>query len=204
MTSHERGCRGRPRGASQAPPVFDQQAFADVVGIAAAAIAQASVAGSQGGPSNLQRFRAHHPPIFTGGGDLMVADHWFMQVEKILEAMEITSDTTRFRLATFQLEGEAQVWWNWAKTSRDLEAMTWAEFQELFMGKYFSDTARHAKGQEFLELKQGTRTVIEYVARFKKLARFADDYVATYLAKVRRFENELMLSIRGRIVGLRL
>ena len=39
-----------------------------------------------------------------------------------------TSDTTRIRLAAFQLEGEAQVWWNWAKTSRDLEAMTWAEF----------------------------------------------------------------------------
>ena len=59
----------------------------------------------------------------------MVADHWFMQVEKVLEAMEITSYTTRIRLATFQLEGEAQVWWNWAKTSRDLEAMTWTEFQ---------------------------------------------------------------------------
>ena len=54
----------------------------------------------------------------------MVADHWFMQVEKVLEAMEITSDTTRIRLAVFQLEGEAQVWWNWAKTSRDLEEMT--------------------------------------------------------------------------------
>ena len=63
----------------------------------------------------------------------------------MLEAMEITSDTTRIRLATFQLEGEAQVWWNWAKTSRDLEAMTWAEFQELFMGKYFQDIARHVK-----------------------------------------------------------
>ena len=45
----------------------------------------------------------------------MVADHWFMQVEKVLEAMEITSDTTRIRLATFQLEGEAQVWWNGQK-----------------------------------------------------------------------------------------
>ena len=49
----------------------------------------------------------------------MVANHWFMQVEKVLEAMEITSDTTRIRLAAFQPEGEAQVWWNWAKTSRD-------------------------------------------------------------------------------------
>ena len=96
------------------------------------------------------------------------------------------------------------MWWNWAKTSRDLEAMTWAKFQELFMGKYFLDTARHAKAQEFLELKQGTMTVIEYVARFMELARFADDYVATNLAKVRRFENGMRLSIRGKIVGLRL
>ena len=59
----------------------------------------------------------------------MGADHWFMQVEKVLEAMEITSDSTRIRLAAFQLEGEAQVWWNRAKTSRDLETMTWTEFQ---------------------------------------------------------------------------
>ena len=72
----------------------------------------------------------------------MVADHWFMQIEKVLEAIEITSDTTRIRLAAFQLEGEAQVWWKWARTSRDLEAMTWVEFQELFMGTYFPKTAK--------------------------------------------------------------
>ena len=210
MASRGRGHRGSPRGTGQAPsafdqpPAFDQQAFAEAVGSATAAIARASAAGNQGGPSKLQRFRALHPPTFTGGGDPMVADHWFMQVGKVLEAMEITSYTTKIRLAAFQLEGEAQVWWNWAKTSRDLEAMTWAEFQELFMGKYFSDTARHAKTQEFLELKQGTMTVMEYVARFTELARFADDYVATDMAKVKRFENGLKLPIRGRMVGLRL
>ena len=78
MASQGTGRRGRPRGTSQAPPVFDQQAFAEAVGIAAIAITQASATGSQGGPSNLQRFRAHHPPTFTRGGDPMVADHWFM------------------------------------------------------------------------------------------------------------------------------
>ena len=72
------------------------------------------------------------------------------------------------------------------------------------MGKYFPETARHAKAQEFLELKQGATTVMDYVARFIELTRFADDYVATDLAKVRRFENGLKLSIRARIVGLRL
>ena len=43
-------------------------------------------------------------------------------------------------------------------------------------------------------------TVMDYVARFTELARFTDDYVTTYMAKVRRFENGLKLSIRGRTV----
>ena len=107
MASRGRGRRGRPRGTGQAPPTFDQppvfdkQAFAKAVGIRIVAIAQAGIAGRQEDPNNLQRFRAYHPPTFTGGGDPMVADHWFMQIEKVLEAMEITFDTTRIRLAAF-------------------------------------------------------------------------------------------------------
>ena len=44
-----------------------------------------------------------------GGGDPMVADHWFRQIEKVLEAMDITSDAAKIRLAVFQQEGESQV-----------------------------------------------------------------------------------------------
>ena len=45
-------------------------------------------------------------------------------------------------------------------------------------------------------------TMMEYMARFTELTRFGDDYVATDMIKVRRFENGLKLSIRGKIVGL--
>ena len=99
MASRGRGRRGRPRGTGQAPPVFDQQIFAEAVGITVNAIAQAGIAGRQEDPSNLQRFSTYHPPTFTGGRDPMVVDHWFMQNKKVLEAMEITSDATRIRLA---------------------------------------------------------------------------------------------------------
>ena len=44
-------------------------------------------------------------------------------------------------------------------------------------------------------------TVLKYVARFIKLARFGDDYVATDAAKVRKFVDGLKLSILGKIVG---
>ena len=72
MASRGRGRRGRPWGTGQAPPafdqppVFDQPAFVEAIGIATAAIAHAGIAGRQEDPSNLQKFRAHHPPTFTG------------------------------------------------------------------------------------------------------------------------------------------
>ena len=69
------------------------------------------------------------------------------------------------------------------------------------MEKFFLAFARHAKAWEFLELKQGSMTVLDYVAKFTKLARFEDDYVAIDMAKVRNFEDGLKLSIWGKIVG---
>ena len=59
----------------------------------------------------------------------------------------------------------------------------------------FSQHCQHAKAREFLELKQWTMTVLEYVTKFTELYHFADDYVATNMAKVRKFEDGLKLSI---------
>ena len=77
------------------------------------------------------------------------------------------------------------------KVSRNSKAMTWEEFRELFMSKYFPAPARHAKAREFLYLKQGTLIEFKYVAKFIELACFADDYVAIEMAKVRKFEEGL-------------
>ena len=68
MASRGRGCRGRPRGASQAPSAFDQQAFVEAVGITAAGIAQVCAIVSQGRSNDLQRLVAHHPPLTIEGG----------------------------------------------------------------------------------------------------------------------------------------
>ena len=44
--------------------------------------------------------------------------------------------------------------------------------------------------------------MLEYVAKFTELARFVDDYVATDMSKVRKFEDGLKFSIQGKFVGL--
>ena len=68
MASRGRGCKGRPRGTGQTPPVFDQQAFAEAVGIAVTAIAQACAIVSQGRSNDFQCLEAHHPPMVIEGG----------------------------------------------------------------------------------------------------------------------------------------
>ena len=57
------------------------------------------------------------------------------------------------------------------------------------------------KAWEFLELKKGSMTVLEYVAKFTELARFGDDCMASDMAKGKKFEDGLKLSIRGKIMG---
>ena len=42
----------------------------------------------------------------------MVADHWFKQIEKVLEAMDIIFDTAKIKIVVYQLEGESQVCWD--------------------------------------------------------------------------------------------
>ena len=68
MASRGRGHKVRPRGSSQAPPVFNQQIFTEAVGIAVAAIAQACAIVSQGRSNDLQCLGAHHPPLTIEGG----------------------------------------------------------------------------------------------------------------------------------------
>ena len=68
------------------------------------------------------------------------------------------------------------------------------------MSKLFLASTRYEKAREFLELKQGSMIVLEYVAKFTELAHFGDDYVATNMDKVRKFEDGLKLSSRGKIV----
>ena len=72
MASRGRGHRGRPRGIGQAPSAFDQQALAEAVGIAVAAIAQACAIVSHGRSNDLQRLEVHRPLMVRGGVDSRV------------------------------------------------------------------------------------------------------------------------------------
>ena len=72
MASRGQGRRGLPQGIGQASSAFDQQAFAEAVGIVVTVIAQACAIVSQGGSNDLQRLETHRPPRVRGGVDSRV------------------------------------------------------------------------------------------------------------------------------------
>ena len=63
--------------------------------VAAAAIAQASTVGCQGGPSDLQRFIAHHPPTCMGGGDSVVRIPLAIKVNNVQSIRDLDASAKR-------------------------------------------------------------------------------------------------------------
>ncbi|XP_028120862.1 uncharacterized protein LOC114318201 [Camellia sinensis] len=72
-------------------------------------------------------FRKQRPPKFAGVPDPKVAENWLRQIEKMLDTMGITKAADRIALVVFELDDEADHWWELIKNTRDYAA----KFEEL-------------------------------------------------------------------------
>ena len=63
-----------------------------------------------------------------------MAEQWIRQIEKIFEVQDCTTDQ-RVALATYMLEGEAELWWKGARGLLEARGLhiTWELFVETFM-----------------------------------------------------------------------
>src|SRR5438270_6315421 len=125
----------------------------------------------------LKEFMRYKPPEFDGRMDPLAAEDWLRKTEKILNTMRITNDDDRIRLASHQLDSEADQWWQDKKETVNLEGMTWQGFKTLFLDKYFPSTEREKKEEEFRTLEQGNMTIDQYLAVFTRLARYFSELV---------------------------
>ena len=109
-------------------------------------------------------FKAMDPPHFSGTKGEDEAESWLKKLKKIFTILEV-ADHDKLRLATFMLSEEAQNWWE--STERVLTAapdhadtvITWAQFEEVFNEKYFSQFYQGEKRREFMLLEQGSLSV---------------------------------------------
>ena len=101
------------------------------------------------------------------------------------------TDAEKLRFAAHQLDGPAASWWENYTTTFPIANITWDQFQQAFRTAHVSTGAMSMKKREFRNLRQGNRTVGQYVDEFSKLARYAPDDVATYAAKQEKFMEGL-------------
>lgn len=88
------------------------------------------------------------------------------------------SDAQKVQFRTNMLETEAKDSWRniVQRFDEDGIEVTWALFLDAFLEKYYPENVRGKKEIEFLELKQGNGTVVEYVAKFEELIKFCPHY----------------------------
>ncbi|MQM18884.1 hypothetical protein Taro_051882 [Colocasia esculenta] len=89
----------------------------------------------------IERFRRMTPPFFKGERDLILAESWLRETEKIFRAIRCVEEE-RVTLATYMLQERADVWWSSVlRTQFGDGAMevAWTEFVHLFRAKYIPE-----------------------------------------------------------------
>ena len=78
-------------------------------------------------------------------------------MEKIFDVLQYL-ETLKVRLAMPMLKENVEFWWTTIKAAygNNDDQLTWEEFKEIFYDRYFSETIRLVKENEFLILKQKT------------------------------------------------
>jgi hypothetical protein len=103
--------------------------------------------------------------------------------------------------AAQQLRGDASAWWVNYTTTRPADyQVSWAEFRNAFHAYYILVGVMRKKRQEFMDLKQGGRSVYDYSKQFNHLARYAPDQMDTDEKKKDRFMIGLSTKLQERMV----
>lgn len=101
-------------------------------------------------------------------------------------------------VALLQFEGAARSQWSIIKNMWDQKGTpwTWANFTKEFNDKYIQLIVQEKREDEFMSLKQGTKSVAEYEAHFTSQSKFAPELVATDQKHKRHFVQGLNLEIQ--------
>lgn len=138
---------------------------------------------------------------YSGEEDAEVAGHWLRKVERVIDQMQVPEET-RVDCVTQLLTESAHSWWETIRERRAGEDLRWGNFREEFEERYYSWQHRKEKEQEFLDLKQGNMTVLEYERRFQDLSIFATTHLSTEHHRVERFRDGLRQELKLILVAM--
>jgi hypothetical protein len=120
-------------------------------------------------PTTYCDFVATHPSLFTEAGEPLEVDHWLRVMESKLGLLRCT-EVQKTLFAAQQLRGDTSAWWANYTTTRPVDyQVPWVEFCNAFRSYYIPADVMSKKRQEFMDLKQGGRSVHDYSKQFNHL-----------------------------------
>jgi hypothetical protein len=123
--------------------------------------------------------------------NLLEADKWIRVMDQTFGLIWCT-ETQKPLFATQQLRGPARTrWGNFTAIQPRGHLVTWAEFKQAFREHYVPEGVLHMKLEEFIRLKQGGDSVMQYLNKFNHLSQHAIDQVDTDLKKKNCFMRGL-------------
>ena len=96
------------------------------------------------------------------------------------------------------MEDRAKDWWD-AVERRYPDGISWDQFQKEFIDRFFPQSHKDSKNEEFFKLKQKNMSVSEYEKRFSELVRLVPYIQADEVLKCKRFLSGLQHRIRVRL-----
>jgi hypothetical protein len=113
-------------------------------------------------PTTYGDFEATHLPLFTDAGEPLEANHWLRVIDSKFGLLHYTK-VQKTVFAAQQLRGDARVWWaNCAVTCPADYQVPWTEFRNVFHAHHIPAGMMRKKHQEFMDQKQGGRSVRDY------------------------------------------
>ena len=84
-------------------------------------------------------FRKIKPPLFDGEQE-EAAEAWLININKYFQLYEYDQNL-KARLAIFQLQGKATLWWEEIKIVKGVseQSITWEKFQKYFKERYLTE-----------------------------------------------------------------
>jgi hypothetical protein len=143
--------------------------------------------------------------LFTRAEDPLDADVWLRVVESKFSLLNgVCSDVAKVHFATQQLRGPTRTWWDHFLAMHPVDhVVEWGEFKAAFRGHHIPAGIMDCKLNEFLELTQGSRTVLQYAQAFNDLCQYAGYHADMDEKKRDRFRRGLSTKLRDRLNTVR-
>jgi hypothetical protein len=136
-------------------------------------------------------FSKTRPPLFVKAEEPLEADEWVRVMEQkfgLIRCME----TQKPMFAAQQLRWPASTRWaNFSAIQPVRHQVTWEKFKLAFQEHYVPEGVLQMKLEEFLRLKQGGDTVMQYLNKFNHLSQYAIGHVDTDMKKKNCFMRGL-------------